>query len=103
MSSSLCQVRIAFPPASTGTTTRSLLVSVNGRASNINIAVSCEEHECTVDWYSLFFIRLQDTDEGQRTGENAGTIHEAALFLMPDTEAQEFSIDSLSLVLTALS
>ena len=78
-------------------------MSVNGRASNINIAVSCEEHECTVDWYSLFFIRLQDTGEGQRTGESAGTIHEAAVFLVPSAEVLEFSIDGLSLVLTALS
>lgn len=103
MSNPLCHVRIAFPAASPGTINRSLLVSVNGRASNINIAVSCEEHECSVDWYSLFFIRLQDTDKGQQAGENVGTINEAALFLVPSAEVQEFSIDGLSLVLTALS
>ncbi len=103
MSISSCHVRITFPPADPGTTSRSLLVSVNGRASNINIDLACTEHECKVDWFSLFFIRLQDTVDGQRAGENVGTINEAALFLVPTGEIQEFSIDGLAIVLTAMS
>ena len=103
MSHPRCQIDITFPEASAGTTTRSLLVSVNGRASNINIPVSCLQHTCFVDWNSLFFLRLQDTGEGNRTGERAGDIREAALFVIPSLlDTGEFSSDGLLIVLTNL-
>ncbi len=104
MLNSRCHVRFSFPTALPEVSNRSLLVSVNGRASNINIPVSCEEHSCEVDWFSLFFIRLQDTTEGQKAGENVGLIREAALFLVPELLAEnELLVDGIAIVLTKLT
>lgn len=86
-----CRVEVNLPVPPEGTTSRNLLVSVNGRTSNCNRAVDELDYSFTIEWGSLVFLRVHDR------GPEFSNISEGDFIALPENPV--IRIDAVKITL----